>query len=144
MANIKKFEFYDEENGVWVVFSFPPKHANVYVEEMDLYTPPDGETFKPKRPVINVKFFEKYEKSVEYPRILKVDFKLRVHYIQKDIDNADGEDNLMLGYWDGSTWTTFSKEEHDLEQISEDGDKWKGYFKAKLSSWPDPLISWGP
>ena len=143
MASRRKFEFYDEERDVWVIFKFPSENKKTYVEEREPYDPEDGDNFARKRTLINVKLFEKSDNKINYPEVFKGRFSIKVYYIQEDIINADGLEKLLLGYWDGSRWTTFTVEEHGLEMVPEANDKWKGHAKVNITSWPDPVIAWG-
>lgn len=64
--------------------------------------------------------------------------ELQIRYTLEDLEEADGEENLKLAYWDLHDWVIISDSDHEYEifpgQIG----------KVRIKSWgADPTLAWG-
>jgi hypothetical protein len=104
-----------------------------------LLTPSGG--FDPKRPVVNLKVVDPTTNqpvTVFIPAIV-----LQVRYDSGDINSAGGEQNLRLGYWDGTSWNLFTIANNDFHLIHDQTSKFVGWGVVTIREWSDPTIGWG-
>ena len=136
-----------KEEGVKVIL--PPGLDHVFVKRMkDIDAPDEVDNFKPNRHAIRVLFLDCGQSDDELQDFGDHSITLRVNYNQDDLDHADDKEvpNPVLGIHDGKKWHfPGEKGKVKFKRIPKDSHpRWIGFGEVSLTSWADPLISWGP
>ncbi|NIM94996.1 MAG: hypothetical protein GTO18_14950 [Anaerolineales bacterium] len=141
MANPRDKEFVEG-----VIFTFPDDLSNVEVERIEPITKPDATIkFSPNRYIIEVKLYDKNDPEKKEMKHFGDGFKMRVYFLQSDLDSAGGIDNLKLAYHDGTDWTVFEEDgKHKFKKKLKEQGPWIGYCTLKVKTWVDPVMSLGP
>lgn len=149
MAKERIIDFDDEG----VTFIFPAALDDIFVERFPKKTPKAGSRFQMKRFLINVKLFKKTGDKITYPSKFNPPFKIEIHYKDIDDTNAGGSAQKQCGYHDGTGWVIFDQNTHGFKPkvynpnnsaIPKPKKAHKGAGVAKISTWPDPVVGWGP
>jgi hypothetical protein len=151
MGKGKKVEFIEEG----VIFTFPEELIDVYVERLvhipDNKLPPaSGGFINPNRSVINVRLYHKDDPDTDITEFEKP-FKLQVYFKQRDETHAGDIKKMQLAFHSAKTnekkktWELFTYNKHGFKKHKKSIGNWKGHGLAtKISTWPDPVIAWGP
>ena len=104
---------------------------------------PGNDNFMPTRLVIDFKVIDAKGRTV-------TDFApdamtILVIYTEEDVKNADGLDNLKLGYWheELEQWNALTWSEQPSSPFLSPGPGSVGLASAEVSSWGDRRIGWG-
>ena len=142
MADNRIIEFKEEG----VKFIIPNELDHVFVEKLDLKEVGGDENFFPNRYVLNFRLFDDRKPGEEIGEFEPA-LTLLVFYDPKDLAYATGKGKTepVLGIHYGAGWHKPGdiKGKVTFDPIS-DHERWIGVARVEITTWDDPLISWGP
>jgi len=97
--------------------------------------------FQPIDPVINLKVITA---TPPHTFVTNLPITLHIRYTLSHVNQAKQVGKpLRLGYWDGSTWQYFTKQNHGFYLRTAQTNMYAGWGIARLNNWRDPIPTWG-
>lgn len=149
MAKERIVEFVDEG----VIFYFPKGLDHVRVQKLkhipDNQLPGPSGDFDPHRSVINVRLYDK--DNDETLTSFVPPFRVKVYFNANDETSAGSVTKLKLAFHSSKDnnknklWERFTYSKHRFLKHKKQKGNWNGHGLAtKVSTWPDPVMAWGP